>query len=134
MTGTLVKDLDAEKLYLPLPGLTNDELNKIHTVVLQKINAKLKPYQMEGVIWLAKMRKKGTGCLLADDMGLGKTLQVLVHLAILEDGEKKHLVICPASLTANWENEINKFAPQLDRKSTRLNSSHSRKSRMPSSA
>lgn len=57
--------------------------------------------------------KKGTGCLLADDMGLGKTLQVLVHLAILEDGKKKHLVICPASLTANWENEINKFAPQL---------------------
>ena len=113
VTGTLVKDLDAEKLYLPLPVLTNDELNKIHTVVLQKINAKLKPYQMEGVIWLAKMRKKGTGCLLADDMGLGKTLQVLVHLAILEDGEKKHLVICPASLTANWENEINKFAPQL---------------------
>ena len=51
--------------------------------------------------------------MLADDMGLGKTLQVLVHLAILEDGKKKHLVICPASLTANWENEINKFAPQL---------------------
>lgn len=113
VTERLVEDFDAEKLYLPLPTLTDDEINRINHVVAQKVNAELKPYQEEGVIWLTQMRKKRTGCLLADDMGLGKTLQVLAHLAIMEKSSGKHLVICPASLTANWANEINKFTPQL---------------------
>lgn len=113
VTKILVEKLDVEKLYSPLSELTNDELDRIRTIVSYKVNAKLKPYQQEGVIWLAKMRKNGTGCLLADDMGLGKTIQVLAHLATLEDCKGKYLVICPASLTSNWENEINKFTPQL---------------------
>lgn len=113
VTERLVEDFDAEKLYLPLPTLSDNEINKINLVVAQKVNAELKPYQLDGVIWLSQMRKKRTGCLLADDMGLGKTLQVLAHLAIMKESSRKHLVICPASLTANWANEINKFTPQL---------------------
>ena len=113
VTKTLVENFNAEKLYLPLPALSDNEINRINHVVIQKVNAELKPYQLEGVIWLSQMRKKRTGCLLADDMGLGKTLQVLAHLAILEENSGKHLVICPASLTVNWANEINKFTPQL---------------------
>ena len=34
----------------------------------------------------------------------------------------------------NWDIEYGKFGIRIDRKSTRLNSSHSRASRMPSSA
>ncbi len=113
VTKTLVENFNAEKLYLPLLTLSDNEINRINHAVVQKVNAELKPYQLEGVIWLSQMKKKGTGCLLADDMGLGKTLQVLAHLAILEESSGKHLVICPASLTVNWENEINKFTPQL---------------------
>lgn len=113
VTKTLLGDLDVEKLYLPLPVLTDDELHSIHVIVAHKVNAELKSYQMEGVVWLARMRKKGTGCLLADDMGLGKTLQVLAHLSALKESKVKYLVVCPASLTVNWKNEINKFTPQL---------------------
>lgn len=113
VTERLVEDFDAEKLYLPLPTLTDNEINRINQVVAKKVNAELKPYQQEGVIWLSQMRKKRTGCLLADDMGLGKTLQVLAHLAIMEESSGKHLVICPASLTTNWAIEIKKFTPQL---------------------
>ena len=113
VTKTLIGDFNADKLYSPLPELTDDELNRIHLIEVQKVNAKLKSYQQDGVEWLSRMRKKGTGCLLADDMGLGKTLQVLTHLVVLDNCEMSHLVICPASLTSNWENEINKFTPQL---------------------
>lgn len=113
LTKILAKKLDVEKLFSPLTGLTDVELDRIQTILTFKVNAKLKPYQQEGVIWLAKMRKNKTGCLLADDMGLGKTIQVLAHLATLEDCKGKHLVVCPASPTSNWENEINKFTPQL---------------------
>lgn len=116
LTQTLLKNFDAEKLYSPLPELTETELAKIRMLETQKVNAQLKSYQQEGVLWLTKMRKKGVGCLLADDMGLGKTLQVLTHLTILEDCGKQHLVICPASLTSNWKNEINKFTQQLSSK------------------
>lgn len=116
LTQTLVKNFDAKKLYSPLPELTETELTKIRMIETQKVNVQLKTYQQEGVLWLIRMRKKGVGCLLADDMGLGKTLQVLTHLAILGERERRHLVICPASLTSNWENEINKFTPQLSSK------------------
>ena len=55
--------------------------------------------------------KCGFGGILADDMGLGKTIQVI---ALFEDayssGEKApSLVVCPASLVFNWEQEIQKL-------------------------
>ena len=40
----------------------------------------LRPYQRQGVDWLAFCRDLGLGCVLADDMGLGKTLQALASL------------------------------------------------------
>jgi len=36
----------------------------------------LRPYQLEGVRWLANHFRNGVGCILADEMGLGKTCQV----------------------------------------------------------
>ena len=45
-------------------------------------------------------------------------------------GEVAKLCKLPAYVLRFWETEF----PQLDRKSTRLNSSHIQKSRMPSSA
>ena len=48
-------------------------------------------------------------------MGLGKTLQTLTLLqkAKEKDGKEPTLVICPTSVVFNWENEIEKFAPNL---------------------
>lgn len=62
------------------------------------------PHQTEGVRQLARMRS----FLLADDMGLGKSLQALTVVAIdFELGHaKKFLVVCPATLKGNWEEEI----------------------------
>ena len=39
-------------------------------------NVTLRPYQCEGVSWLAGCLEHGHGCILGDEMGLGKTVQV----------------------------------------------------------
>ena len=39
-------------------------------------NVTLRPYQLEGLSWLAARHRAGHGCILGDEMGLGKTLQV----------------------------------------------------------
>jgi SNF2 family DNA or RNA helicase len=50
--------------------------------------------------------------VLADDMGLGKTVQAigLAELLAREAGIRKVLVICPASVKAQWRSEIRRFA------------------------
>jgi len=67
--------------------------------------AGLYPFQVDGVDWIAK----GTHRLLADEMGLGKTVQALVALP----QEGKALVVVPASLKYNWQNECRKWRPDL---------------------
>lgn len=75
----------------------------------------LRPYQETGYRWLKTMEQYGFGGILADDMGLGKTLEILsLFLAAKEAGQSgPSLVVCPASLILNWENETRRFAPSL---------------------
>lgn len=77
----------------------------------QQIQAVLRPYQEIGFQWLYSLAKFGFGGILADDMGLGKTLQVLTFLAA--HPESKALVVCPASLIYNWEEECRRFYPSV---------------------
>ena len=75
----------------------------------------LRGYQRTGFRWLKTLDSYGFGGILADDMGLGKTLQVITLLLDekqLHSGQES-LIVCPASLVYNWENEIRKFAPEL---------------------
>lgn len=58
------------------------------------------------------MRDSGFNGILADDMGLGKTLQVIALLDSKVSG-KTSIVICPASLIYNWEDEIHRFSKTL---------------------
>ena len=77
-------------------------------------HATLRHYQQDGLNWLASMKSFGFGALLADDMGLGKTIQVLALLEYLRlNSESKTLLIIPASLIGNWQNEIVRFTPKL---------------------
>ena len=55
----------------------------------------------------------GFGGCLADDMGLGKTLQALMVLRM-----RQHLgpalVVVPKSVVTNWQEEVARFAPELE--------------------
>ncbi len=78
--------------------------------------AQLRPYQQQGVSWLAFLREVGFGGVLADDMGLGKTVQALALVAIEKSAGRLDLpalVVAPTSLMANWRREAERFVPDL---------------------
>ena len=94
----------------------------------QLLRTALRPYQEIGVRWLWFLSRLGLGACLADDMGLGKTIQVLGLLLLLKTGvasraasgrgggdpRRPSLLVVPASLIANWQQEIERFAPSLE--------------------
>ncbi|MFN8544398.1 MAG: DEAD/DEAH box helicase [Candidatus Binatia bacterium] len=76
----------------------------------------LRPYQQQGLDFLAYTASLGIGAILADDMGLGKTVQALAWLAHLRAADPKGgptLVVCPASVVHNWAREAERFTPAL---------------------
>jgi len=73
----------------------------------------LRPYQRRGVEWLAHLGEVGCHGLLADEMGLGKTLQIITLLAKCSLADKPSLVVCPASVVPVWQEEIERFYPEL---------------------
>lgn len=81
------------------------------------VKAELRPYQTRGYSWMYKNFRLGFGSIIADDMGLGKTLQVITLLQKLKDegvlDTRKALIIVPTGLLANWEAELQRFAPDL---------------------
>jgi TATA-binding protein-associated factor len=91
------------------------------------INAELRPYQQDGVNWLAFLNRYNLHGILCDDMGLGKTLQTLCMVASdhynraqeyrkTQAPEKRplpSLIVCPPSLSGHWQQEIRTYAPFL---------------------
>lgn len=75
----------------------------------------LRGYQKNGFKWFKTLESYGFGGILADDMGLGKTLQMIaVLLDAKQNGQQgTSLIVSPASLVYNWEEELHRFAPQL---------------------
>jgi superfamily II DNA or RNA helicase len=75
---------------------------------LDVLSKPLFPYQRDGVAHLVRAGR----AVLADDMGLGKTVQTIAACEVLRRrGEAKRvLVVCPASLKAQWAQEIARYA------------------------
>ncbi|MCU7858488.1 MAG: DEAD/DEAH box helicase, partial [Candidatus Thiodiazotropha sp. (ex Lucinoma kastoroae)] len=74
---------------------------------LELVRHPLYPYQQEGMLHLAFTGR----ALLADEMGLGKTVQAIAACELLRrtTGIRRVLVISPASLKGEWEEQIAKF-------------------------
>ncbi len=83
--------------------------------VPQSLRSVLRGYQVYGHKWLRTLLHCNFGGILADDMGLGKTLQIIsVLLALKEEGQEgTSLIVVPASLVYNWQEEFRRFAPEL---------------------
>ncbi len=139
---TILDGFDDDSGLSGAPENLTKDFKKINYRQPAGLNATLRPYQEEGIKWLIHLYHNDLGGCLADDMGLGKTLQTIAMLlyaktqkinmpeAVPADGpmlalsksKKKDeldttplqaLIIMPASLTFNWEQEIQKFAPEL---------------------
>ncbi len=94
----------------------------------KSLKATLRPYQGVGVNWLWYLHQLGLGACLADDMGLGKTIQIISVLLKLKKSKTKQpsLIVLPASLIGNWQQELDKFAPSLKHQTIHP-SAHSKK-------
>ena len=94
---------------------------RLDSILSAHLNASLRPYQHDGVLWMLGLWQKGQGGCLADDMGLGKTIQLIALLLSIKergDGRKLHavppsLLVVPTSLLFNWQAELRRFAPSL---------------------
>jgi SNF2 family DNA or RNA helicase len=81
---------------------------KEHPLRKTLLESELLPYQLDGIAFAV-----GAGrAILADDMGLGKTIQGIgvAEMLAREAHIGKVLVICPASLKAQWRSEIERFS------------------------
>ena len=97
-------------------GLDKDLLDEDEQIP-EELEKTLRPYQKTGFKWLKTLDKYRFGGILADDMGLGKTIQIISILLDYKkntDESKASIVVSPSSLSLNWKNEIEKFAPELN--------------------
>jgi len=133
---SLLNEIFNEEECLSCPALEKLVIpDKIPTVSIPGgLKAELRDYQKEGLKWLSFLHDNNLGACLADDMGLGKTLQTLALLQLCKEqadatspgldsdgndlfssvkSKRTSLLIVPASLICNWENEIKKFTPSM---------------------
>ena len=100
---------------LELPSGLESSLSNAPEVIPSKLlQGEPYPYQKIGINWLCDYFENSLGALLCDEMGLGKTYQILGLLAHAHSKTKgRILIICPATLLANWASEMSKFTPEI---------------------
>ncbi len=81
--------------------------------LLRLIKGTLYPYQAEGALFAVRAGR----ALIGDEMGLGKTIQAIAATEILAQhyGVSRVLVVCPTSLTYQWQSEIARFSGRAAR-------------------
>ena len=85
-------------------------------IIPRNLDKILRYYQKIGYQWLKVIDNYKFGGILADDMGLGKTIQMLSIIAgYVEENKDRRasIVICPSSLSLNWQNEAKKFTNEV---------------------
>lgn len=74
---------------------------------LSHLRATLRGYQVFGAQYAIHQERS----ILGDEMGLGKTVQALAVLAHLAaKGQRRFMVVCPASVQINWVKETAKHS------------------------
>ncbi|CAK7902825.1 helicase Swr1p [[Candida] anglica] len=97
--------------------IVEEEINgsKVRDVPIPSLlRGTLRPYQKQGLNWMASLYNNNTNGILADEMGLGKTIQTISLLSYLACEHQiwgPHLIVVPTSVMLNWEMEFKKFAP-----------------------
>ena len=109
LTETCLQYKEFTNQLLDPSKISNVELNEC-------VDVELRPYQQEGVNWLAFLNTYKLNGILCDDMGLGKTVQTLsilsyINQKLMSEGSNilPSLVICPPTIAGHWEMEIKKF-------------------------
>ncbi|WP_372632814.1 SNF2 helicase associated domain-containing protein [Cohnella sp.] len=109
----------ALKLGKSLRGMLENMRNpdSLDFPVPDSLSSIMRDYQKFGYQWLRTLAHYRFGGILADDMGLGKTLQSIAYLVSALPEIRSHgqpaVIVCPASLSYNWLNELRKFAPEV---------------------
>lgn len=118
----LIDKIHTEGLISPEASFQNFLYNISHPetasmAIPDNLHAELRAYQREGIKWMKTLSQYGFGGVLADDMGLGKTLQSIAYIASvtqeMRENNQQILIICPSSVMFHWQNELNRFAPDL---------------------
>jgi len=91
-------------------GFVPEELRQQITAIpldTSLLTVTLRGYQVFGAQYAIHQERS----ILGDEMGLGKTVQALAVLAHLAaKGQRRFLVVCPASVQINWLNETAKHS------------------------
>jgi superfamily II DNA or RNA helicase len=93
-------DVEAAEGYLPEEVVDQVTAQDLDTSLL---TVSLRGYQAFGARYALVQRRT----ILGDEMGLGKTVQAIAAMAHLAARGRRHfLVVCPASVAANWAREV----------------------------
>uniref|UniRef100_A0A0G4G8N8 Uncharacterized protein n=1 Tax=Chromera velia CCMP2878 TaxID=1169474 RepID=A0A0G4G8N8_9ALVE len=80
------------------------------------VGGDLMPYQLAGLRWLVSLHSNQLHGILADEMGLGKTIQTIALLGYLLEHKNirgTHIIILPLTTLSNWEQEFERWCPDL---------------------
>lgn len=96
-------ELPRGELPTPVTGLTTTLLKPQEVVVKATSRAQVN---------LLGGKKPHRALIVADEPGLGKSIEALASLRITGQETVRAVIICPTSLTTNWQNEMTQhFAP-----------------------